>query len=217
MKDYRQKIAVETARILLNIGAVSFRFNPPFTFTSGIKSPIYLDNRIIMSYPKLRRQVVAYYIEIIKREIGLDRIDYISGTASAAIPQAAWIAGELDLPMVYVRPTTKIYGKGNKLEGHLEKGCRVLIIEDHISTAASVAGNAETVQEHGGNVLGCVAATSYETAVSKKTLSEHDISLYTLTTGRTIVLQAVKSGLIDKAVSNSVNRWFDNPEDWSTS
>jgi len=110
-----EKIAVKTALTLIKINAVNFRFHPPFTFTSGIKSPIYLDNRVVLSYPQARREIVDYYVKIIKEKIGLENIDYISGTASAAIPQASLIAYRLKLPLVYVRPTTKSYGKGNKL------------------------------------------------------------------------------------------------------
>ena len=215
--NYRQKISTETAQILLDIGAVSFRFDPPFTFTSGIKSPIYLDNRIIMSHPRQRRNIISYYIEIIKGEIGLSKIDYISGTASAAIPQAAWISGELDLPMVYVRPTTKSYGKGNKLEGFLKKGSKVLIVEDHISTATSVVGNFQTITELGSRVVGCVATTTYETAESIEALKKHSISLNTLTTGRKIVEEALKKGTISEKEKATVDRWFEDPALWSSS
>ncbi len=217
MKDYREKIAKETAHILLKNGAVSFRFDPPFTFTSGLKSPIYLDNRIIMSYPGARKTIVSYYIEIIKNEIGLTNIDYISGTATAAIPQAAWIAGELNLPMVYVRPTTKAYGKGNKLEGYLKKGSKVLIIEDHISTANSVVGNAETVRELGSEVVGCVTATSYETKVSQDVLTAHQVALHTLTTGKHIVEEALKKGQISQEEKASVDQWLQDPHQWTPS
>lgn len=210
-----KSISSQTAEILIDINAVSFRFNPPFTFTSGIKSPIYLDNRIIMSYPEARRKIVEFYIEVIKEKIGLKNIDYISGTASAAIPQAAWIAGELNLPMVYVRPTTKSYGKGNRLEGYLKKGSRVIIIEDHISTATSVVNNAKTVMELGGRVLACIATTTYETSISKENLVKAHIKLYPLTTGRIIVETAFKKRLINKSQKSSVDSWFTDPEHWS--
>jgi orotate phosphoribosyltransferase len=117
MKNKQQDIAEKTAQIFLDIGAVSFRFNPPYTFTSGLKSPIYLDNRIVPSYPKERNKIIQTYLEIIKRNVGLDNVDYISATASAAIPHGSLIADKLNLPLVFVRPTTKTYGKGNKLEG----------------------------------------------------------------------------------------------------
>lgn len=209
------QIAQKTSQLLIKIGAVSFRFNPPFTFTSGIKSPIYLDNRIVLSYPLARHQIINFYIKVIKEKIGLEKIDYISATASAAISQGCLIADRLKLPLVYVRPTTKSYGKGNKLEGYLKKRSRILIIEDHISTASSVVNNAQTVRKEGGEVRYCVATTTYETPQSKKNLSENKIALFVLTTGRIIVEQAFKKGLINKKEKELVDLWFEDPVNWS--
>ena len=207
-------IAEKVAKILLKIDAVSFRFNPPFTYTSGIKSPVYLDNRVIMSHPKERKEVILLYIEVIKEKIGLSNIDYISGTATAAVPQASWVAGELDLPMVYVRPTTKSYGKGNKLEGHLKKGARVLIIEDHISTATSVINNAETIREMGGITSSCVATTTFETTQSKDALKQHGISLFPLTTGKIIVDEAFKQGVLTAKEKEETDLWLKDVDLW---
>lgn len=216
-EEKRQKIAQDTATILLKIGAVSFRFDPPFTFTSGLKSPIYLDNRIIMSYPVERRAIVGLYVEMIKEQVGLEKIDCISATATAAIPQGAWIAGELDLPMVFVRPTTKSYGKENKLEGYLKKGSKVLIVEDHISTAVSIVGNAETIREQGGVVVACVAATTYETSLSIQNLEKHMIPAYSLTTGRVIVAEACAKNIITESQKNQIDAWFLDPAKWTAS
>ncbi|OGK21938.1 orotate phosphoribosyltransferase [Candidatus Roizmanbacteria bacterium RIFCSPHIGHO2_02_FULL_37_13b] len=207
-------ISQQTAQILIDINAVSFRFDPPFTFTSGLKSPIYLDNRLVLSYPKERKQIVDFYLQIIKTEVGLDKIDYISGTASAAIPQASLVAAALELPLVYVRPSTKSYGKGNKLEGFLKKSSRVLIIEDHISTATSVVNNAQTVREQGGEVVACIATTTYETEASISLLKENDIKFYTLTTGKIIVAQAYQSGKLTKDEKESIELWLKSPKDW---
>jgi len=211
---YRRYISEKTAQLLIQIKAVSFRFDPPFTFTSGLKSPIYLDNRIIISYPKQRHQIINFYIQILQEEINLRNIDYISATASAAIPQGSWVAGILDLPIVYVRPTTKSYGKGNKLEGYLKKGSKVVIIEDHISTATSVVGNAQTIRELGGKVKYCVATTTYETAKSKQLLKENKIELFSLTTGKTIVEESYKKRLISKKEKQLVDLWFKDPPNW---
>src|SRR5437870_2558233 len=103
-------IARKAANLLLSIQAVTFRFDPPYTYTSGLKSPIYLDNRLVMSFPKVRDQIINLYILTIKNKIGLKNINYISATATAAIPQGSWVADKLKLPMVFVRPTTKTYG-----------------------------------------------------------------------------------------------------------
>jgi len=211
----KKEIAIKTALLLIKINAVSFRYNPPFVFTTGIKSPIYLDNRIVMSHPKERKKIVNYYIKILKENVGLENIDCISATASAAIPHGAWIAGKLNLPMIYVRPTTKTYGKGNKIEGVFAKKSRVVIIEDHISTATSIAGNAQSIRELGGLVKYCVATTTYETEISKKILLENKIQLFALTTGQTIVKEAYKMKIISENEKKGVDKWFQNPQKWS--
>src|SRR5260221_9842376 len=110
MKNTSQKVA----NLLLSINAVTFRFDPPYTYTTGLKSPVYLDNRLVMSYPKVRQEIIACYLQVVKDTIGLKNTHVISATATAAIPQGAWIAHMLELPMVFVRPTTKMHGKGSK-------------------------------------------------------------------------------------------------------
>lgn len=210
----KKNISKETAKLLLQIKAVSFRFNPSFTFTSGIKSPIYLDNRLVMSYPEVRKKIIKFYIELIKEKIGLKDIEWISATATAAIPQGCWVADKLNLPMVFVRPTTKAYGKGNKMEGYMKKNAKVVIIEDHISTATSVVGNAQTIKELGGRIEYCIATTTYESNKSNEFLKEHNIKLITLTTGKIIVEEALKEKIITQKEKDLVDLWFQDPIRW---
>lgn len=211
-----QEIAQDVARIFLEIKAVSFRFDPPYTYASGLKSPIYLDNRLIMSYPKIRREIISYDVDVIKKNIGLENIDWISATATAAIPLGAWIAEKLNLPMVYVRPTTKTYGKGGKIMGYLKKGSNVLIIEDHISTAESVVDNAKKIRELGGKVEYCITTTTYETKESIERLKKNNIQLFALTTGRIIVEVAAKEKYLAKEKKELVDLWFEDPHIWAT-
>jgi orotate phosphoribosyltransferase len=208
-------IAKEVGKLLLSIGAMTFRFDPPYVFTTGLKSPVYLDNRLVMSYPEVRKQIVDAYIQVIKKEIGIENVDCISATATAAIPQGAWVADRLNLPMVFVRPTTKSYGKETKVEGVFKKGANVLIIEDHISTAASVAGNAQAIRELGGIVTTCIATTTYETKKSEETLKENDVKLYPLTTGKLMVEIALEEDKITKEQKESIDTWFQNPPAWA--
>lgn len=208
-------IARETAKIIIKIKAVSFRFDPPFVFTTGLKSPIYLDNRIIMSHPDEREAIINFYIEILKKEIGLKNVDYISGTASAAVPQASWVSGKLHLPMVFVRPSTKSYGKGNKLEGYLKKGSNVVIIEDHVSTATSIANNAEAIRAYGGKVKYCIATTTYETKESANILKAQRIKLFTLATGKDILEEAYNSKLVTQKEKGGIEKWFKDPKKWA--
>ncbi|NCO88662.1 orotate phosphoribosyltransferase [Candidatus Roizmanbacteria bacterium CG2_30_33_16] len=207
-------IAQKTAKLLLKIKAVSFRFDPPFIFTSGIKSPIYLDNRLVMSYPEVRKKIIDFYIKLIKNKIGINKVEWISATATAAIPQGCWVADKLNLPMVFVRPTTKAYGKGNKMEGYMKKGAKVVIIEDHISTATNVIGNAQTIKELGGTVKYCIATTSYETKKSIVLLKENNIKLITLTAGKKIVEEALNEKIINLKEKEQVDLWFKDPMNW---
>lgn len=210
-----EKISIKVAELLLSINAMTFRFDPPYVYTTGLKSPVYLDNRLIMSYPKIREQIISFYTDVIKNKIGLENVDCISATATAAIPHGAFVAQKLNLPMVYVRPKTKSYGKGGKVEGLFEKGQNLVIIEDHISTATSVIGNAQAVRELGGNIKYCIATTTYETQISKKLLSENKIKLFTLTTGKIIVDTALSQGKITPSEKASIDRWFTDPAGWA--
>lgn len=210
----QDKIASKTAQILLNIGAVTFRFDPPYTYTSGMKSPIYLDNRVVMSYPKEREEIVSYYIEALKKNIGLDNFDYVSATATAAIPQGAWIAQKLAVPMVFCRAAKKGHGKENQIEGHLKKGARVVIIEDHISTAGSAITNAAAIRGLGGRVEYVAATTTYETKKSMEELQNARLTLLTLTTGKQIVEEALKQKIVTKDKKKLVDEWFADPLGW---
>lgn len=169
-----------------------------------------------MSYPNIRRKIISYYLDVIKDNIGLENIDWISATAVAAIPQGAWIAEELNLPMVYVRPTTKTYGKGGKVMGYLKKGSSVLVVEDHISTAESIVDNAKSIRELGGKVGYCVTTTTYETKESTERLKKNNIKLFALTTGRIIVEVAVREKYLSKEKKDLIDLWFEDPENWAT-
>lgn len=208
------KISSKTSQILLDVNAVTFRFDPPFTYTSGMKSPIYLDNRVIMSYPKERDEIVSYYVQVIKEKIGIENIDYISATATAAIPQGAWIARELNLPMVFCRSTKKGHGKENQIEGFFKKGSRAVIVEDHISTAGSSIVNATAIRELGGEVNYVIATTTYETQKSKEELEKAGLTLFTLTTGKNIVDQALDEKVLSLDQKQMVDEWFANPAGW---
>lgn len=210
-----QEESVKVSKILLSINAMTFRFNPPYVYTTGMKSPIYLDNRVILSYPSMRKKIIKEYIKVIMDQIGLKNVDYISATATAAIPQGSWVADKLNLPMVYVRPTTKAYGKGGKVEGVLKKGSRVVIIEDHITTAESVVNNAEAIRDLGGKVKYVIATTTYETEIAKNKLKEHKITLLPLTTGKITVDIAYKMKKITEKEKESVENWLKDPQNWA--
>lgn len=215
IETQKNEIAKNVSELLLSIDAMTFRFDPPYTYTTGLKSPIYLDNRLIMSYPLVREKIVDYYIQVINEQIGSANVDCVSATATAAIPQGAWVSEKLHLPMIYVRPQTKSYGKGGKVEGTFKKGAKILIIEDHITTGQSVVGNAQAVRELGGEITYCVATTSYETKKSKELLEENKIQLITLTTGKTIVETAYEQKKITKQEKKSIDLWLIDQISWA--
>ncbi|MEI6532865.1 MAG: orotate phosphoribosyltransferase [Candidatus Roizmanbacteria bacterium] len=202
------------ADILLQIGAVSFRFDPPYTYTSGMLSPIYVDNRLIISYPKERTAIIDGYVDIITKTIGIDSFDYISATATAAIPQGAWIADRLNKPMVFVRSAKKGHGKGNQIEGFLKKNSRVVIIEDHLSTAKSCIENAQAIREAGCTVSFVVATTTYNTDLAKKAFRENNLTPLVLTTITDILNIAVSKKIIQNYEQIEVENWLRNPSEW---
>ncbi|MGP4072591.1 orotate phosphoribosyltransferase [Piscibacillus sp. B03] len=157
------------AKQLIKIGALKLDTENYFTWTSGIKSPIYCDNRLIISYPDVRNEVIDQMVERIKAEYS--QVEVIAGCATAGIPHAAWVADRLNLPMVYVRGKAKSHGMNNQIEGKIEHGQRVLVIEDLISTGGSSIKAANAVKEAGGNVLGIVSIFSYNL---KKSLDSMD-------------------------------------------
>ena len=177
------------AKELLAIEAVALRPNNYFTWTSGIKSPIYCDNRITMSYPSIRREIAAGMVEVIKEKY--PEVEVVAGTATAGIPHAAWVSELLDLPMIYVRDSAKKHGKTNQIEGRVLEGQKVVIIEDLISTGLSSLKVAKALREAGAEVLGVVAIFSYELKKAQDAFEEAGVEYITLTNYPVLVEEAV--------------------------
>ncbi|HCK0301794.1 TPA: orotate phosphoribosyltransferase, partial [Listeria innocua] len=172
-------IEKQVAEQLLEIKAVFLKPNEPFTWASGIKSPIYCDNRLTLGFPKVRQFIAKSLADKIKENFG--EVDVVAGTATAGIPHAAWVSDLLDLPMVYVRSKAKEHGKGNQIEGPLTKGQKVVVIEDLISTGGSSLKAVEALEEAGAEVLGIAAIFTYGLDKGKKLLEESNTKLVTLT------------------------------------
>lgn len=177
------------AKDLLAIQAVALRPNDYFTWTSGIKSPIYCDNRITMSYPSIRREIAAGMVEVIKEKY--PAVEVVAGTATAGIPHAAWVSELLDLPMIYVRDSAKKHGKTNQIEGRVLEGQKVVIIEDLISTGLSSLKVAKALREVGAEVLGVVAIFSYELKKAQDAFEDAGVEYITLTNYPALVEEAV--------------------------
>ena len=196
------------AKNLLEIEAVALRPNDYFTWTSGIKSPIYCDNRITMSYPKIRREIAAGLSEVIKDKFS--EVEVVAGTATAGIPHAAWVSEVLDLPMIYVRDSAKKHGKTNQIEGRLLEGQKVVIIEDLISTGLSSLKVAKALEEAGPVVLGVVAIFSYELKKAQDAFAEAKVEYHTLTNYNFLIEEAVASNYIKQEDVEKLLEWRNN-------
>lgn len=188
-------IEKKVAQDLLEIKAVSLSPNEPYTWASGIKSPIYCDNRITMSYPSVRREIAKGLAELIKRDYS--EAEVIAGTATAGIPHAAWVAELLDLPMVYIRGKAKDHGKGNQIEGRITKNQKMVIIEDLISTGGSVIDAAVAAKNEGADVIGAAAIFTYELPKGIENFKKHQLSFATLTNYSTLIDVALELGTIE--------------------
>ncbi len=201
----------KVAEILFDIGAVTFSRRAPFKYDSGILSPVYTDNRLIISYPKEREIIVNFLIEEIKR-IGIP--DVVAGTATAGIPHAAFVAQRLKIPMVYVRSQPKDHGKGNQVEGLIKKGQKVIVVEDLISTAGSSVRVIEALRKIGAKVTDELAIFTYGLKESRDNLKKAKVSLHALTDLGSVAKAAVKKGFMKEEQVSIILEWSKDPRGW---
>lgn len=197
----------QIAQQLLSIGAVELRPNDPFTWASGVKSPIYCDNRLTMSYPTVRKAIADGLAETIRREYPDAQV--IAGTATAGIPHAAWVAERLDLPMVYVRSKPKGHGQSNLIEGKIEPGQKAVVIEDLISKGGSVLQAAQALQDAGFEVAGIAAIFTYGLPQAQQAIQEAGFTFHTLTDFPALVEQARESGAIAAEDLPMLSEWHE--------
>ena len=200
------------AEQLLEITAVFLQPNDPFTWSSGLKSPIYCDNRLTLSYPKVRKEIANGLADLIKEHF--PETDIVAGTATAGIPHAAWVSDVLDLPMAYVRSKAKEHGKGNQIEGKAEKGQKVVVVEDLISTGGSVITAVNSLREAGCDVLGVVSIFTYELPKGKELLADAKIESHSLTDYTALLEVAQQKGYIKESDIASLQAWKENPAEW---
>ncbi|AHV98350.1 orotate phosphoribosyltransferase [Paenibacillus sabinae] len=199
----------QIASYLLKIEAVALRPQEPFTWTSGIKSPIYCDNRLTLSYPEIRSYIADAFAELIATEY--PGTEVIAGTATAGIPHAAWVADKLNLPMAYIRDKAKGHGKQNQIEGIISPGQKVIVIEDLISTGGSSLKAAQAVQEAGGEPLAVLAIFSYELDRATNAFSEAGIPLQSLSNYSTLIDVALGQGKIAAEDVELLQSWRRDP------
>ena len=209
---FNKNTAKKTAEVLLHINAIKLSPNAPFTWASGWKSPIYCDNRLVLSYPTIRNYIKSELAKNIENLYG--KPDVIAGVATGAIGIGAIVADDLGLPFVYVRPEAKKHGRQNQIEGRLEKGQSVVVVEDLVSTGKSSLNAVEALKSASVNVKGMAAIFTYGFERSKTNFKEKNIELHTLSNYETLLEQALDTGFINDKELNVLSQWNSNPSEW---
>lgn len=209
---FNKNIAKKTAELLLQINAIKLNPNKPFTWASGWKSPIYCDNRLVLSYPAIRNFIKHELAKNIEKIYG--KPDVIAGVATGAIGIGALVADYMGLPFVYVRPEAKKHGRQNQIEGKLEKGQNVVVVEDLISTGKSSLNAINALKEKSVNVKGMVAIFTYGFEISETNFLKNNIELRTLGNYNYLLEQASNTGFINELQLKTLSNWNKNPSEW---
>src|SRR5919109_2546728 len=205
-----------TARILIEIAAVHFRPQQPFTLTSGRASPVYIDCRKIISFPRARTKIIDLAVELIEREIGFESLDAIAGGETAGIPFAAWIADRLSLPMLYVRKQPKGFGRNAQIEGELRDEARVLLVEDLASEGTSKLNFVRAIRQAGGHIDHAFVIFNYGIFPQIETsLAAEGITLLALATWWDVAAMAEQLGRFGPGQYEAVKSFLEDPEAWS--
>ena len=201
-------LAKDIASHLLKIQAVYLKPEEPFTWASGIKSPIYTDNRVTLAYPETRNLIENGFVEAIKE--AFPEVEVIAGTATAGIPHAAYISEKMELPMNYVRSKSKSHGKQNQIEGAQSKNKKVVVVEDLISTGGSSITAVEALREAGAEVVGVVAIFTYGLAKADDMFKQANLPFYTLSNYNELIEVAKEEGKISENDIQTLVDWRDN-------
>jgi orotate phosphoribosyltransferase len=211
-----KSIAEQTARMYLDTGAVRFMEEKPFIFTSGWASPVYNDSRWLISFPDVRTTLIDFAVSTIDRDIGRDKVDAVAGGETAGIPFAAWVADRLHLPMQYVRKKPKGFGRGAQIEGKLDAGQRVLLVEDLATDGRSKVNFVKALREAGGQCEHCIVLFFYDIyPEGKKIFSNLGVTLHYLTTWWDVLAVAKASGKFDGGLLAEVEKFMHDPAGWS--
>ncbi|MBS1619736.1 MAG: orotate phosphoribosyltransferase [Bacteroidetes bacterium] len=209
---YNNVVAREVAEYLLEIKAVVLSPDQPFTWASGLKSPIYCDNRKTLSYPRVRTFIKTAFAEIISEEF--KGVEVIAGVATAGIPHGALVADVLNLPFVYVRDKPKGHGLENQIEGKLEQGQKVVVIEDLISTGGSSLKAVEALRAAGADIMGLGAIFTYGFDKSVTAFEEAKCKFFTLSNYESLLDKAVENDYVKASDKDELVKWYKNPEAW---
>ncbi len=207
-----EKSAIKIAEYLLQIKAIKLQPANPFTWASGWKSPIYCDNRKTLSFPEVRSFICDSFVSLIGSHY--PDAELIAGVATGAIPHGALVADRMRLPFIYVRSGAKEHGLGNQIEGYFEKGQKVVVIEDLISTGGSSLNAVRALREAGCEVLGMAAIFTYEFKKAADAFEADKCKLYTLSNYSMLIETALKTGYITSAVVETLKKWRMDPSTW---
>ena len=205
--------AKKTAELLLQIKAIKLSPSEPFSWASGWKSPIYCDNRLTLSFPSVRVFLKEEIAKIVEQQYG--KPDVIAGVATGAIAIGVLVAQELGVPFIYVRPEPKSHGRKNQIEGHLESGQNVVVIEDLISTGKSSLNAVKALKEEGAVVKGMVAIFSYEFDIATENFENSRVNLSTLSNYTHLLEQAMDSKYISDKELVALKKWREDPGNWN--
>ena len=205
-------LAKEIARDLLKIKAVYLKPEEPFTWASGIKSPIYTDNRVTLAYPETRTLIEDGFVEKIRAEV--PDVEVIAGTATAGIPHGAIIADKMNLPFAYIRSKPKDHGAGNQIEGRVAPGQKMVVIEDLISTGGSVLDAIAAAKREGADVVGAAAIFTYELPKAEKNFDEAGVKLVTLSNYTELITLAEAEGYVSPEGLSLLEKFKHDQENW---
>ncbi|MBC5833976.1 orotate phosphoribosyltransferase [Flavobacterium sp. F372] len=209
---FNNNTAQQTAELLLQINAIKLNSKNPFTWASGWKSPIYCDNRITLSFPAVRNYIRDEFVKQIEDKFG--RPDVIAGVATGAIGIGILVAEAMGLPFVYVRPEAKKHGRQNQVEGFLQKGQTVIVVEDLISTGGSSLMAVEALRNEGANVKGMAAIFTYGFPISEEKIAEAKLEVYTLSNYQNLIEKAVEKKYVSEEELETLQSWNSNPSEW---
>ena len=211
-----EAMARQTAKMLLEVKAVHFRADEPYTLTSGLKSPVYIDCRKLISYPRIRGALMDFAVSKLMRNAGFEAFDAIAGGETAGIPFAAWISERMALPMQYVRKKPKGFGRDAQIEGVIEEGQRVLLVEDLTTDGGSKLKFAEAIRTAGARCDHTLVLFYYDIFEgSTETLAKAGLTLHYLATWRDVLAEARAGGHFDKKTLDSVGEFLADPLGWS--
>ena len=202
----------DIAKILLDINAVQLNVHQPFEYSSGIRSPIYCDNRLLISFPDLRGKIIDAFVDRIQTKPL--PCELIAGTATAGIPHAAWVADRINKPMIYVRGSAKNHGRSNQIEGYYQPNQQALVIEDLISTGSSALNACKALKQKQVETKHCLAIFDYQLSTSELAFKQSDIKKHTLTDLDSLLTVAKQQRLLSSDECNMINQWQHNPEHW---